>query len=967
MMDDYDYPSDLGEDDPAPARQTILEEVQDSIMSSDGEAHGIYSPPPRIASRIYKSTSTRRKSSAASSRLNSMSSHHSSRSTRSAHGGPQSTHIAQHLRRASIIESRKAKAADRNAHAEKVRLRAALNKAAPRINSNSEERAMAAQQARERYLAQVKANCAEEVKRSKRVAEEQREKRAAEHLKLKEDMEERHAEAEKRKALLQQSQRRARTTSLPSVEEKKVISYVWKPKNHDQAARIIQRAWQNRQRRLTIQQFLGLGLTVDAVQKTSFEDVGVLLSQETVLSCTTKMLKLCGLKDMGDDDAAEKAAVRTFLSTFLILGHPAQVLSKEGEQEQDLMNKAKELLLRFDRIIDDSSSPSHSMLSGQLAEIREAYRVINDSSSPSLSILSGQLAELSEAYASFQAAFAAWKAHDSSYLVSNMLAQFVELDAIWRTVKDDKDGEVAADYKEGIQHNQTLVLVRLKRLVGPENAMKMIKHAIRASRKTRSTKSSSAPGSAPNNKPRAAQVDQSDASSESVIPRVPASRPEESPIEVAKGNVSAKQKIESSTLLPDNRHIMHELAINKEFKIDLEPRVDQRDNLINDVSKSMQQGLDAAEGEIWIAAVAKVIYDRLLRLLTPGNSLHVLISETLDPTMIANQVKNGAFSYDKFFSFMNTILPKLCAPIRDLDVKDLTENPSEDPIKQLARLFYVIDLLLLDHMNFMLQTLGPRLIEASVDYEKSCFASRLEDQAPVKTLSWWKAAVAKTREEASRRAVEGVSRQAARITAERIYMHGLVDLAITTTSLQDAEVPETLELDIQRFVRIRADILRLITVSSILITAKNLLRRDVRSLWKLESQRMWDLPFSSSPTAFVSIVESRYALPPTTKQQLTGTITRLLSDARAGQLSHPVMKVLLKKIHAHVLTRLAASSAEERIRTSTTASEVLGSSGMPEFVARIGDLVQELGRVADVDREAHGKWYDEVARRATEE
>ena len=936
-MRDDSYSSDFGGDDPDSTHHTISEEAQDAIMSSDGEVTGFYSPPPRIASRIYKSTSTRRKSSAASSRLNSMSSHHSSRSTRSAHGGPQSTHIAQHLRRASIIESRKAKAADRNAHAEKVRLRAAMNKAAPRIATNSEERAIAAQQARERYLAQVKANCAEEVKRSKRVAEEQREKRAAEHLKLKEDMEERHAEAEKRKALLQQSQRRARTTSLPSVEEKKVIAYVWKPKNHDQAARIIQRAWQNRQRRLTIQEFLRLGLTVNAVQKTSFEDVSVLLSQDTVLSCTAKMLKLCGLKEMGDDDAAEKAAVRTFLSTFLVLGHPAQVLSKIGEQEQDLVHKAEELLLHFDRIIDDSSDSSHI-------------------------ILSAQLAELSEAYASFQAAFAAWKAHDSSFLVSNMVAQFVELDAIWQTVKDDKDGEVAADYKEGIQQNQTLVLVRLKRLTGPENAMIVIKQAIRASRKTRSKKSA-----APDNKPRAALVDGVNGLSTSVMPAASAPSPAGSPSRAASGNVPAKQKLESSTLLPDNRHILHELAINKEFKVDLQPRIDLRDSLIDDVSRSMHQGLDAGKEEIWVPAIAKVIYEKLLSLLTPGNSLHVLISETLDPTMIANQVKNRAFSYDKFFSFMNTILPKLCAPVRDSDVKELAENPSQDPIKQLARLYYVIDLLLLDHMNFMLQRSGPMLIEGSVDYEKTCFGTRLGNHFPVKTLKWWKAAVVKTREEPSRRAVEANSNPAARMTADRIYMHGLVDLAIKTSNLEDAEIPETLELDTQRLARIRSDTLRLITVSSILLTAKNLLRRDVRSLWKLESQRMWDLPFSSPAAAFVSVVESRYALPLTIKKQLSGTITRLLTDARAGQVSHPVMKVLLKKIHTHVLARLAASSAEERIRTSTTASEVLGSSGMPESVARIGDIVHELGRVADVDRETHGKWYDEVAKRATEE
>ena len=935
-MREDSYSSDLGGDNLDSIHHTISEEVQDFIMSSDGEATGMYSPPPHIASRIFKSTSTRRKSSAASSRLNSMSSHHSSRSARSAHGGPQSTHIAHHLRRASIIESRKAKAADRNAHAEKVRLRAALYKAAPRVSTNSEERAIAAQQARERYLAQVKANCAEEVKRSKRVAEEQREKRAAEHLKLKEGMEERHAEAERRKALMQQNQRRARTTSLPSVEEKKVIAYVWKPKNHEQAARIIQRAWKNRQLRSTIHEFLRLGLTVEAIQKTSFEDVGVLLSQENVLSCTAKILKLCGLKDMGDD-VAEKAAVRTFLTSFLILGHPAQVLSKEGEQEQGLVNKARGLLLHLNRIIEGSSGVSHS-------------------------VRSCQLTELSEAYGSFQAAFTAWKADDSSFLVSNMLAQFVELDAIWQTVKDDKDGQVAADYKEGIEQNQTLVLVRLKRLAGPENAMKMIRQAVRASRKTRLKKSA-----APDNKPRAAPIDQATASSTPILPAAPASKPTKSPSSTVENSAPAKQKLESSTLLPDNRHIMHELAINKEFKVDLQPRMDLRDSLIDGVARSIQQGLDAAEGEIWVTAIAKVIYEKLLRLLTPGNSLHVLISDTLDPAMISNQVKNGAFSYDKFFSFMNTILPKLCAPVRDSDVQDLAENPSHDPTKQLARIYYVIDLLTLDHVNFMLQRLGPTLIEGSVDYEKSCFVTRLENQFPVKTLRWWKAAVAKTKEEPPRRGVEGTSSPAARITADRIYLQGLVDLAIATTNLEDAEIPETLELDSERLARIRSDILRLIIVSSILLTAKNLLRRDVRSLWKLESQRMWDLPFSSPPAAFVSIVESRYALPPTTKQQLTGTITRLLTDARAGEVSHAVMKVLLKRIHTHVLARLVASSAEERFRTSTTASEVLGSSGMPESVARIGDIVQELGRIADVDRKAHGPWYDEVAQRATEE
>ncbi|MCJ1279727.1 hypothetical protein MMC21_007551 [Puttea exsequens] len=910
-------------------------------MSSDGEVPGIYSPPPHIAARIYRNTASRRKSSAASSRRNSMSSHHSGRSTRSAHGGPQSTHVAQHLRRASIIQDRKDKAANRNAHAEKVRLRAALNKAAPRIVTNSEERALAAQQARERYLAQVKANCAEEVKRSKRVAEEQREKRAAEHLKLKEDMEERHAEAERRKALLQANQRRARTVSLTTGEGRRATTYVWKPRHDVEAATIIQRAWHNRQRRIVIQRFLALGLTVEAVQKTSFEEVGALLAREDVLSCTAKMLKVCGLADIGDEDVAEKTAVRTFLSTFLILGHPAQVLSKEGEQEQDLVSKAKELLLSFNRIIEES---------------------------PRGSTLTTQLAELTEVYYSFQGAFRAWKAHDSSYLISNMIAQFVALDGIWQTVKDDQDGAVAEDYKEGIQQNQTLVLVRLKRLAGPEKAIRMIKDAIRISRKARKNKESTL-----DSKPRVAPTSDDTGSIAADLPDVVGPKGRASNQADPSPNAQDPRypflRLGASDILPDNRTIIHELMINKEYKIDLEPRIEKRETVIEDVKQALQTSLDAGTGDVWIPAIAELIHDKLLGLfLKPDNLLRVLISETLDPSMIKGQVENGTFSYEKFFSFMGSILPKLCSPARDPEVGELVSNPSQHPIEHLARIYFVVNLLVMDHMNFILMGNAPSILQYSDTWEQREFSKRLAGGSPAKTLRWWKDAAAKaSTNESSRRSTDPPSSSPAPIKPQRIYMTGLVDLALAAEALQPEDVPETLELDFDRLTRMRSDTLHLILVASILLTAKNLLRRDVRSLWKNEAQKMWDLPLSSPPASFVSIVESRYALPPTTKQQLTGTITRLLADAREGQANHPVMKVLLRKIQTHVLARLSASSAEERIRTSTTATEVLGSGGMPEFVSRIGDIVQELSKVADVDRSSHGQWYDQIVQNVSEE
>jgi hypothetical protein len=131
-----------------------IPEEPDMILSDDAGNGHPFEPPPRIAARFYRHSTKYRKSSAASSRRNSLSSTHSHTSNRSYRNTCQSHHIAQHLRRASILETRKARLADRAAHAEQVRLRAALAKAAPRA-SNIEERALAAKVARERHLAPI--------------------------------------------------------------------------------------------------------------------------------------------------------------------------------------------------------------------------------------------------------------------------------------------------------------------------------------------------------------------------------------------------------------------------------------------------------------------------------------------------------------------------------------------------------------------------------------------------------------------------------------------------------------------------------------------------------------------------------------------------------------------------------------------------------------------------------------------
>ncbi|KAI9831433.1 MAG: hypothetical protein M1819_005032 [Sarea resinae] len=949
----------------------------DDLLMDNGEPARILTPPARIAARFFRPSSDRRKPSAASSRRSSVSSAHSHHSGRSIRDSHQSAYVAQHLRRASILENRKARLADRAAHAEKVRMRAAMAKAGTRP-SNTEEKALAVQQAREKYLAQVAAACAEEVNRAKKIAEDMKEKKAAELRKLRGDMEERLAEAEKRRLEYKRSPRRSRTTSLPAMEGKKVAKDLIASLNDDVAAVRIQRAWRSMQRGRVIKEFLSLGLSIEEIRNTSFEDVGALLSEDKVISSTAKVLKLCGLQDVGGGAVEEKAAVRTFLSAFLILGHPTQVLSNDGEQEQDLITKSKDLLISFEHLLS-RLAPGNSYTPPPMP-----------------------LESLAEAYGSFCTAFTAWKVRDSSTLVQIMLAQYVQLDLIWQTVKNDTAGDVASDYREGIRENQIMLFARIKRLAGSERCKTMITHAIREGRREARAKAKKRPTG--DSRPRATVEVPSNAS------RVEASHPAAErppPVEVhpelqGPQLPSDRQSIEAAELtrifssLPDNRTLVHELAINKEYRIDPTPKTEVIESINNAVFSSMRSDVEAGFGDRWIVAMAENIRARLLRLLTPGNSLHTLISEALDPAVVQSECNKGSFSYEKFFSFMLSILPRLCAPVRDSDIKALAEDESGDVIDRLARLMHVIDLLSLDFANFLLQESAPGLIGQAPEYERNRFAQDLDSKVInlQRTERWWRHAQIKVSDEASRRDPEGLNLPINRPTITQVYMQGLADLSIATSPLLAINLPDTLNLDKDRIIRIRGDVLTIVAVGAIMLTAKNLLKRDVRSQWKPEATRIWDLLRSCDPSTttststtpsegplslpsdltslssrILSILESAHAMPAPTKSALGATISRVLTEARTTStaasptgFSHPVLKLLFQRLKTHVLRRLSATSAGERVRAVSTASEGLAASGLPEFIPQIGSIVDELGRVAEVDWKAHGGWYEGIAK-----
>ena len=948
----------------------------DVEMVSDEPAPPL-SLPAHIAARFYRKSSVARRSSSRRSSISSLHSHHSNASAR---GASPTDHIAQHLRRTSILESRKARLADRALHAERVRLRATISKTATK-NLQREERALAAHQSRERLLAEITAKCEDEVRRAKQKAEDNREKKAAEHARLRLEMMEKFAETEKRRVLYQQSHRRQRTSSLPATEEKKMAREVTRSLTEDAAAKTIQRVWKTYYAKVTMQQFQALGVTVEHIHDMVFEDVGALLSDDRVLDTMARVLRLCGLQDMTSGTMGGRGAVRTFLSSYLIVTHPREVLSSNGEQEQDLIAKAKELLAAFDQV-------TPLLLSGCCSP----------------SAISSELQTLCEAYNVFFSAFHAWKTHDSSVLTEIMLAQFVELELIWQTVKDDQAGGVADDYREGIRQNQITLLARLKRLVGSEKGMQMVRNALKKAKREKKRNAKQAiPRSATEEAPPSNEV-----LTDSVA----------SPISETFNNVDSaalreldaqrvsphEQFAKMLTALPENRTLVHELLINKEYRIDEAQYTEPRKRVMRHMCAMMRRDVEAGLGVNWTIAMATVVQDRLLRSLRPGNSLHVLISEVLDPKLVENQCKAGTFSYENFFDFMNTILPNLCAPYRDPQVQAFAEDTSGDAIDRLTRLMGIIDLLSLDHTNFMIRIAAPQLIQEAPGYEQRTFEKSLQDgtQGLGKTRRFWRAHRKVIVDEMKRRDPENVNGEP-QPPASKIYAQGLADLALSNAAVSSDLIPETLELDRQRLLVLHATAFRVVATASILLTAKNLLKRDVRSQWKAEADRILSLDFNDiTPDRVQSILESTHPMPPSASAQLAATIRRVLKpvatacaaaasseDPRtmvevntngdspmqeeepanndsneqglgATSFGDPVARLILSRLRTHVLSRLSASSASERVRTTTSASQSLAGAGMPEFVNAVGKLVEELEKVREVDWHCHGIFYERI-------
>lgn len=843
-------------------------------------------------------------------------------------------------------------------------MRAAAAKAAPRT-SNSEEKALAAQAAREKLLAEITARCEEEVRRAKRIAEETREKKAAEHARLEAQMAEKFADVARRRSNYQLSSRRPRTTSLAAVEEKKIEPAQLRKLTQNAAVKVIQRFWRRLYPVRIANAFIEAGIHSEWMKELDFEDVTKFIDSEETMHVAMRIAKHLGLLDHEVDKNARRGAVRVLLSAFLIVSHPIQAFSHGGKepQEQELTLKGQTLTGAIEAAVDALSK-------GQpLPQLRE---------------------ELQQLFRNFTSGFHAWRSQDLGILADVLVGSFVNLDLVLQTTKDEEHQQVHEEYQQAVRTEQTKILVKLKRLLGPEKAMERLRKAVR---KARSERSGQKPKRSAAQIPRAStpvnmEID-GPSNALSTPPATPA-REREKP-ETAISYLD--QLARTMTCLPSNREISHEIQINKTYEIQQAPWTNQRkvlmDALKGGMRDSIKDGNPAAEAS-WTHSMVELVKSKLLNLLSQKHPFYEKIDQFLDATLIQQQVSRGMLSYNEFFLTLGNMLKQLCSPGRDEVLREFSEDTQSDMIDKLFKLINILDLMTLDHVNFQFRLATPRVLEHGHEHEASMFAKDLEDGVHnlEMTRNWWGAGHA---------AVGASVALRTPAHANAIYAKALTDLVFSNNPISHDQFPETLHLDFVRLLGLRARTFQIIAVASILLTSKIRLRRNRESLWTREAEQLMKLDFKATDVAaVVRQIESGHMMPDSTRSGLMDFVSRVLptvvaaaeqQDAAVKERetamyeqrnfdpalcqtpvsAHAVFReqiasFILKSLREHFYTRIAATSTNDRVRVTSSTSATLARIGMPEFAAAVGSITDELQNVKNVDLHAHSRWYDVIAK-----
>lgn len=388
----------------------------------------------------------------------------------------------------------------------------------------------------------------------------------------------------------------------------------------------------------------------------------------------------------------------------------------------------------------------------------------------------------------------------------------------------------------------------------------------------------------------------------------------------------------STTRNLSNLLLAHEIVANENFHLNtIEPPKNSLEERVKQiVHKAFWDRLESELKEdppVYEHAIRLFdeIKEILLSFLTPGtNRLRTQICEVLDIDLIRQQAEHNAVDIPKLGGYVINIMSKLCAPVRDDDVKKL--KASRDIVQMLRDVFHVLDLMKMDMVNYTIYNIRPQLQRQLAEYERVKFQEILEKSpdALSQTTKWIEqslkdAVEAKAQESTS--SANGVSVD--NLSPTLVLNSGFVKLLHVD---YDGVVPETIITEDRRIVELKNKLNQVQLVACVCLITQNAMG-PVSTTEFIEQVKEIAAILLQGLNKTFNLKEALAALSNKTSFEMNKSLTErglpaLSTEAKSnleGQLcglaekKHPIYNLIEKRIQEYLTTFLCLPNPHKHV------------------------------------------------------
>ncbi|XP_048658621.1 T-complex protein 11-like protein 2 isoform X2 [Marmota marmota marmota] len=279
-----------------------------------------------------------------------------------------------------------------------------------------------------------------------------------------------------------------------------------------------------------------------------------------------------------------------------------------------------------------------------------------------------------------------------------------------------------------------------------------------------------------------------------------------------------------------NMTLAHEIAVNENFE--LKQDAVPENSLAGQVKHIVHQAFwDVLESELnadppeyeHAIKLFEEIREILLSFLTPGgNRLHNQICEVLDTDLIRQQAEHSAVDIPGLANYVISIMGKLCAPVRDDDIREL--KATGNIVEMLRQIFHVLDLMKMDMVNFTIKSIRPHLQRQLVEYERTKFQEILEEtpSALDQTTEWIKESVNEELLSLSESALTPGAENSSKPSLSPTVVLNNSYLKLLKWDYQKKDLPETLVTDGARLQELTEKLNQLKIIACLSLITKNM-------------------------------------------------------------------------------------------------------------------------------------------------